>query len=301
MNSNKLALLLCAAVPLLLRAEELPLLEGEKAEASVPVHPDDSAKVLKRFSFDAGTEGWNSEQDEAYKPWSKCESSPDGFRGSAGALKTTIPNQWGSLGPFVAFEYPGAGTHVTVAYKTTKCKGIACQGKVTAIKKQLHGAAPSFSDGVWTVDSFETEKWAPWSGGELGKDHTFSTLMVYAESADPHSEYLLDDVVIWSGKDTTPPDKVRRASGSVELDAGNVVLKWKAPDDNIAVAKFEIHRSISPNFTPSAKTLIGTTADTIYRDGALNNFGTYYYRIVAEDASGNSAEASLPLKVDVKE
>ena len=295
-----------ALLPLLaalaLRAEEISLIEGEKpADAKPTVREGDSSKILKAYTFEESTEGWNSEQDEAYKPWSKCEHAAPGFRGSSGALKTTIPNQWGSLGPFISVEYAGNGTHITVAYRTKGCQSLTCQGKVTAIKKQLHGAAPTFKDGEWTVESFETAIWAPWSGAEAGKDSQFSTLMVYAGSKDGRSEFLLDDVVLWDGKDISPPDKVRRATARVDLNSGKVELKWAVPVDNIAVAKFEIHRSLSPNFTASAENLIGTTSDNTYRDGSLNNFGVYYYRFVAEDASGNLSETSLPLKVEVKE
>jgi hypothetical protein len=301
MNSNKALLLALLLSAISLRAEDVPLIDGEKeADAAAPVHADDSAKVLKRFNFDAGMEGWNTEQDEEYKPWSKAEPTPGGFRGT-GALKITGISHWGSLGAFIALEFPGATTHVTFAYRTTNCHSLIGQGKVAAIKKQLHGSPASFTDKAWRVETLEPEKWAPWSGNELGKAHTFSTIMLYSETKNPTCELLLDDVILWSGKDTTPPDKVRHAAGSVDLAAGEVVLRWSAPTDNIAVAKFDIHRSISPGFTPSAETLIGSTCDTAFRDGGLNNFGTYYYRLVAEDEAGNTAEPSLPLKIEVKE
>ena len=303
MSSNKSLLLLSALSSALAGiAAELPLIPGEDAAPEkLSVRADDSAKILKRWSFDESMEGWDSEKMEEYKPWSKSELAAPGFRNSANLLRTTIPGTWNTLGPFVSIEYPGAGTRVTFAYKTSAGKGIVAQGRVLEIKKQLHGKAPTFSDGQWTVQTLETETWSPWSGNELGKNHTFATLMIYAEAVNPKTEFLLDDAVLWTGKDTTAPDKVRRATGSVDLDAGDVVLQWSAPADNIAVAKFEVHRSISSEFTPDARTLIGTTAETTYRDGSLNNFGTYYYKLIAEDAAGNPSEASRTLKVDVSE
>jgi len=302
MSLNNLLPLAIACVAFRLAAAELPFIAGEEAAPEkLSARADDSAKVIKRWNFDESLEGWDSEKMEEYKPWSKCEPSAPGLRNSAHALKTTIPGTWNTLGPFIAVEYPGSGTHVTFAYKTTGAKGIIAQGRITEIKKQLHGTSPAFRDGEWTVQTLEPETWSPWSGNELGKDRTFATLMIYAEATSPRTELLLDDVVIWSGKDTTPPDRVRRGAAEVDLKAGDVVLQWVAPADHIAIAKFEIHRSISAEFTPNAKTLIGSTAESHFRDGGLNNFGTYYYKFVAEDAAANASEASQALKVDVNE
>jgi len=303
MSSSNLLLVVFAAMGVLsASAAEIPLIPGEDAAPEkLPVRADDTAKIIKRWSFDASLEGWDTEKMEEYKPWSKAESIAPGFRNSGGAMKTTIPGTWNTLGPFVPVEYPGTGTHVTFAYKTTGGKGIVAQGRVLELKKQLHGTAPTFTDGVWMVQTLDAEIWSPWSGSELGKGRNFAMLMIYAEAANPKAEFLLDDVVLWNGKDTTPPDRIRNATAKVDLNAGEVVLEWGAPVDNIAVAKFEIHRAISPDFTPNAKTLVGTTSEVIFRDGTLNNFGTYYYKFVAEDAATNVSEPSRALKVDVTE
>jgi hypothetical protein len=282
-------------------AGEVATLDDGPAKA-VLVPAEDTATLVYRCDFEDGVAGWNSEQDEKYKPWCVTEPVKEGFRGSKGALKTTVPSQWNTLGPFVKVEYAGKDTKVTCAYRTRGCKGLIGQGEVPAKKKKLHGSAPGFRDGRWMVHTLNVENWVPWSGGEIGRNEQFSTLMIYAEAIkDTASELVLDDVLIWQGQDKTPPDRVRKASGSVDLTAGEVVLAWDAPPDNIVTAKFEIHRGIKADFTPSAHTLLGTTSETSWRDGTLNNFGSYYYKFVAEDAAGNRSEVSGALKVVIAE
>ena len=265
-----------------------------------PVRADDTAKVLYRCAFEQGAAGWDSEKDEQYKPWSVCEHVKEGFRGSAGALKITVPNVWGSLGAFIALEYPGSGTKVTIAYKTAGCSAITGQGNAAALKKQLHGSAPGFTDGRWMIQTFEVEKWTPWSGNETGRGQQFSTLMLYADCVKgAASQLLLGYIVVWQGRDTTPPERVGGGQAAVDRAAGEVALNWAVPWDNVAVVKFEIHRGITPDFQPTVKTLLGATAEISFRDGSLNNFGTYYYKLVAEDAAGNTSPPSEPIKVTV--
>jgi Concanavalin A-like lectin/glucanases superfamily/Bacterial Ig domain len=68
------------------------------------------------------------------------------------------------------------------------------------------------------------------------------------------------------------------------------------------VARYQVHRSATAGFTPSAANRIATvTAGTSYSDDALP-VGTYYYRVIAEDQAGNasapSTEASASSQAD---
>jgi hypothetical protein len=57
------------------------------------------------------------------------------------------------------------------------------------------------------------------------------------------------------------------------------------------VARYEVHRSATAGFTPSAGTRIGTVTTPGYTDGGLAA-GTYHYRVIAVDAAGNAGPAS---------
>jgi galactose oxidase-like protein/Big-like domain-containing protein len=72
---------------------------------------------------------------------------------------------------------------------------------------------------------------------------------------------------------------------------GSIALSWTAATDNIGVTKYDIHRSTTSGFTPSASNQIGTSTTTSYTDTAVSS-GTYYYLVKAEDAAGNVGPAS---------
>jgi hypothetical protein len=89
--------------------------------------------------------------------------------------------------------------------------------------------------------------------------------------------------------DTQPPG----APGSLSAtgSAGAVALTWGAATDNVAVLRYNVHRSTTSGFTPSAANRIAQPTGTTYDDTPLNA-GTYYYRVTAEDTSGNVGAAS---------
>jgi predicted phage tail protein len=77
--------------------------------------------------------------------------------------------------------------------------------------------------------------------------------------------------------------------------AGQATLAWTASTDNVSVARYDVYRSTSPGFVPSLANRIAQPTTAGYTDGNLTA-ATYYYRVAAEDPSGNtsapSAEAS---------
>jgi fibronectin type 3 domain-containing protein len=72
---------------------------------------------------------------------------------------------------------------------------------------------------------------------------------------------------------------------------GSAGLLWTAAVDNVAVTGYDIHRSTTPGFTPSAANRVGQTTLTTFTDTGLAP-GTYYYVVVAHDAAGNSSPPS---------
>jgi hypothetical protein len=88
----------------------------------------------------------------------------------------------------------------------------------------------------------------------------------------------------------TVPGNVSATGG-----VGSVSLSWSASSDNVGVANYNVYRSTTSGFTPSAANRIAQPAGTSYTDSGLAA-GTYYYKVTAQDAAGNlsasSAEAS---------
>ncbi|MFD9941529.1 LamG-like jellyroll fold domain-containing protein [Nonomuraea sp. NPDC059023] len=73
--------------------------------------------------------------------------------------------------------------------------------------------------------------------------------------------------------------------------AGFASLSWTASTDNVGVEGYTIHRSATPNFTPSGANQVGSTPSTSFTDSGLAA-GTYYYRVRAFDAVPNTSASS---------
>ena len=89
--------------------------------------------------------------------------------------------------------------------------------------------------------------------------------------------------------DTTPPTAPTNLSANG--GAGQAVLSWTGSSDNIAVTKYDVYRSTTSGFTPSAANRIAQPSGTSYTDAGLAA-GTYFYKVTAEDAAGNISAAS---------
>jgi hypothetical protein len=72
---------------------------------------------------------------------------------------------------------------------------------------------------------------------------------------------------------------------------GGASLSWTAATDNVGVFTYRVHRGTTPGFTPAGANLAGQTASTTFQDVGLAA-GTYYYRVIAADAAGNTGPAS---------
>ncbi len=96
--------------------------------------------------------------------------------------------------------------------------------------------------------------------------------------------------------DSTPPSQ---PAGLVAPVTGSTVsLSWTASSDDVGVSGYDVHRSQVNGFVPSVSTLLGTTVSTTFADSSVPN-GTWYYRVIARDAAGNSSAASTQVSAVV--
>jgi fibronectin type 3 domain-containing protein len=110
--------------------------------------------------------------------------------------------------------------------------------------------------------------------------------------------FLIDDkgvpsvakiVPMLATDDTVAPSA---PTGLLATDAtGRVALSWNAATDNVGVTRYVVHRSTTQGFTPSAATKVASVTGTTFNDTGRPP-GTYYYRVVAEDAAGNNSAPS---------
>lgn len=99
--------------------------------------------------------------------------------------------------------------------------------------------------------------------------------------------------------DQTPPSAPTNLQATGSIGAAN--LSWTPATDNIGITAYNVYRSTTSGFTPSAGNNIGQTASTSYSDTAAPA-GTYYYKVTAQDAAANigpeSNEASATVLAD---
>ena len=97
------------------------------------------------------------------------------------------------------------------------------------------------------------------------------------------------------GTNGTPPDAQAPSvpGGVTATAAGSTVnLSWTASTDNVGVVKYEVHRSATSGFATGPATKIADVpTGTTYAD-AGRPAGTWYYRVVAVDASANASAGS---------
>jgi len=100
--------------------------------------------------------------------------------------------------------------------------------------------------------------------------------------------------------DNEPPTQVTNVSATlIEDGIYEVAVTWDEAKDNDTILCYEIYRGLDADFVPGEDNLVATVVGTMqkYTD-ILNYSGTYYYKIVAVDPSGNSSvsEASGPVE-----
>ncbi|HEX5994458.1 MAG TPA: DNRLRE domain-containing protein, partial [Jiangellales bacterium] len=81
------------------------------------------------------------------------------------------------------------------------------------------------------------------------------------------------------------------------LHGNGADLAWSRYSGQSAFVKYEVHRSSSATFTPSAQTLLATIGDqsvTTYRDTTAAPDQTFSYRIVANGSASNPRTVTLP-------
>jgi len=285
--------------------EEKP--ESWVVDEAVPVEKPaaDDVKVLARYDFEEGIQGWKREEWKEYKPWNEvAHERANAFQGSRGALKTTSPNTWNCLGPLVDFKFKEAGTKISFACYGHNCAAVHVQCWSVDHDKNMHYTCKPYRDREWRTHTAEIGKLVTWGGTSPSPvGNAFRTVQVFAGCKKGFADtyLLLDNIVVYNGTDRVPPGMTTGLSGRVDWEAGSVVIGWKAPRDNVGVARFHVYRSTGSGFTPSVRNMVGSSADVSFADATVGNFGIFFYRVVAEDYAGNRSRPSKALAVRVVE
>jgi hypothetical protein len=93
-------------------------------------------------------------------------------------------------------------------------------------------------------------------------------------------------VTIAPAADTTAPSVPTGVSTSV--NQSTVTINWTSSTDNVGVTGYTLYRGTTAGFVADASSRIGNSSNTSYAD-TERAAGTYYYRVTAQDAAGNSS------------
>ena len=233
---------------------------------------------------------------------------------SATKNDVAIVGTWnGNGGPMIWVD------HIATRYHLTMNNGIAnyLDSGRNPIAGQWQHLAATY-DGTtarFYIDGTEVAS-RPVSGG-IGSSNNWR-IGAYGSTAGGFFDGLIDNIRIYNrgltpgeittnmnqpvttggppSSDGTPPTApgTLTASGS----NGQAALSWGAATDNIGVTRYNVHRSTSAGFTPSASNRIAQPTSTSHTDTGLVA-GTYYYKVTAEDAAGNIGAASNEASVTV--
>jgi hypothetical protein len=100
------------------------------------------------------------------------------------------------------------------------------------------------------------------------------------------------------GTDTEAPTTPPGVTSSVSEN--DVTLSWDASSDNVDVTGYTVYRGTAADFTiGGASKVADTNAITRTLQDQNRAANTYYYRVVASDAEGNTSVASAAHQVDV--
>ena len=133
--------------------------------------------------------------------------------------------------------------------------------------------------------SAATAIWGEWFAGRLDDVRVYNTALTAAQ--------IQTDMNTPSGgcRRRIRPRRRCRAGWRRRARSVRCRLRWDASTDNVGVARYVVHRSATSGFTPTTATRIATVTATTYVDSPLAP-GSYYYRVIAEDAAGNASAAS---------
>lgn len=83
---------------------------------------------------------------------------------------------------------------------------------------------------------------------------------------------------------------------AVERVGADARITWDAAPDGLGVTAHRVHMSASPGFTADGANLLGTATGTSFTQAGVGA-GTWYYRVLAQDAAGNLSEASSAVEL----
>jgi fibronectin type 3 domain-containing protein len=143
--------------------------------------------------------------------------------------------------------------------------------------------------GVWRVGGDNLSGWpnrpsSDFFGGQIDETAVYGTVLSSQQVLNHYAPPA--DAVAPS----TPTGVTATGSGT------SASISWAASTDNVGVTGYSVYRGTTPGFTADAASRIAQVGGTSHTDTGLSP-GSYYYKVTAVDAAGNTSGASAPSNV----
>ena len=241
-------------------ADSLDLGTGMTLEAWVRPATLGSAWRTVLFKAQADNHVWALYGSDGTRPRAEAFIGSDVFQAAGtGALAA---NQW---------------AHLTATYDGTLLR-LYVNGTL-ATSTTVEGSLLTSTGDLWIGGN---PVWAEWFSGLIDEIRVYDRALT--------GEQIAADMAVPVGAPDTeapaaPPNLA--ATGG----RGSVALTWSAATDDVGVHHYNVHRSTTPGFTPTAGNRIAQPTGTSYTDSGLAA-GQYHYAVTAADDAGNVGPAS---------
>lgn len=142
--------------------------------------------------------------------------------------------------------------------------------------------------GSWKVGGDQLNGWPqrPTSNYFAGSIDEFAVYPTVLSAAQATDHYNLGKGLSQPVSDTQAPAAVTGVSAAV--NASDVRVSWNASTDNVGVTGYQVHRSDTSGFTPSADSTVTTVdGNSLSWTDTGRPAGTAYYQVLAADGAGN--------------
>jgi len=253
-------------------------------------------KIVVRYDFEDGKTGGMEASGGGKLEITEGET----FDGTGKALKSVNDRTYLGVSFYQRKPIVENGTTVCFAYRVSGIKGdlmVQCNAEGAG---NLHAAVKPTVHGKWAVGVVDLGKLVDWGGKHShSKGFKLKNVQIYGGIRKGKSVLLVDNVVVFDGKDSAAPEAPEGLTG--EITDYRVKISWRPAYDDTFVAEYAVYRGTTPDFEPRAENLVGRTRSPAIEDDTISNFGTFYYRAKAVDAFGNAGRLSEPLALKVVE
>ena len=192
-------------------------------------------------------------------------------------------------------SYNDGAWHQATATQDSSGTKLYLDGQLVASNAQA--GSESFT-GYWRIGGGNLGGWpsAPQNTYFTGDLDEFAVYSSALSASTIQGQYLLIH------PDTQAPSIPSALTAALVGTDG--VLTWNTSTDNVGVTAYKVFRGALPGFTADDSSLLGTVPATTgassqsYSDVSAPS-GTWYYRLVALDGSGNASGASPAVQLDV--